>query len=106
MKFLFIIITLLSLNLDKVHAQSTSVKYVSIDLLNRSANSIPLVIEGVMKPNLSPFSRSGVSCKVGTRIWAKERKELLFVVSEEMDGTEIIVNKRLSELERNKKGDQ
>ena len=38
-------------------------------LENNTAQSIPLRIPGVMNPNLSPFSRSGVDLKNGQKIF-------------------------------------
>jgi hypothetical protein len=56
--------------------------YISFDLLNKSAKSIPLFIPGVMNPNLSPFSSSGVTLKMGQKIFFKYkgRKHLLLEV--------------------------
>lgn len=42
--------------------------YISFTLRNETAQSIPLIIPGVMNPNLSPFSNSGVSLKIGQQI--------------------------------------
>ena len=42
--------------------------YISFSLRNETAQSIPLIIPGVMNPNLSPFSNSGVSLKIGQQI--------------------------------------
>jgi hypothetical protein len=52
---------------------------------NGSLQSIPLVIPGVMNPNLSPLSDSGVSLDVGQKIYffpkgKRKSKEILFVV--------------------------
>lgn len=38
-------------------------------LENNTAQRIPLKIPGVMNPNLSPFSRSGVDLKNGQKIY-------------------------------------
>ena len=38
-------------------------------LENNTAQRIPLIIPGVMNPNLSPFSRSGVDLKNGQKIF-------------------------------------
>jgi hypothetical protein len=48
--------------------------------------SIPLKIPGVMNPNLSPMSDSGVSLKVGQKVYfstngKKGKKKLLFTVN-------------------------
>ncbi|MGD2003870.1 MAG: hypothetical protein PVK00_03665 [Flavobacteriales bacterium] len=42
--------------------------YISFTLRNETAQSIPLIIPGVMNPNLSPFSNSGVRLKIGQQI--------------------------------------
>lgn len=104
MKYIFAFLAIAVIGFGQLNAQEVSKKYVSIDLLNKSLKSIPLVIEGVMKPNLSPKSRSGVSCKVGTRIWTKGKRDLLLVVTEEMDGTSLEISGLISKLKRKKKG--
>ena len=38
-------------------------------LENNTAQSLPLIIPGVMKPNLNPFSRSGVNLPNGQNIY-------------------------------------
>lgn len=69
-------------------------KYVDFKLLNKTAKSIPLIIPGVMNPNLSPFSSSGVDLKVGQEILFKYKgkRRVLLVVTEDLDGTKVIVN--------------
>jgi hypothetical protein len=52
---------------------------------NGSLKSIPLNIPGVMNPNLSPISDSGVTLEVGQKVFyfpngKKGKKELLFEV--------------------------
>ena len=52
---------------------------------NGSLKSIPLNIPGVMNPNLSPRSDSGVTLEVGQKVFyfpngKKGKKELLFEV--------------------------
>jgi len=37
-------------------------------LVNTTAQAIPLKIPGVMNPNLSPFSKSGVDLPIGQKI--------------------------------------
>jgi predicted cation transporter len=79
--------------------------YVSFTLRNQTLKSIPLKIPGVMNPNLSPMSNSGVSLKVGQKIYFfnKRKKYLLLEVSKEEAGQTIIVNelirRRKKELE-------
>jgi hypothetical protein len=53
---------------------------------NGSLKSIPLNIPGVMNPNLSPRSDSGVTLEVGQKVFyfpngKKGKKELLFEVN-------------------------
>ncbi len=45
----------------------------SFSLTNESAQSIPLLIPGVMNPNLSPYSRSGVTLVEGQTILYRYR---------------------------------
>lgn len=57
---------------------------VSFILRNESLSSIPLIIPGIMNPNLSPRSNSGVRLKYGQEIYFKEgrKKYLLLIVDE------------------------
>ncbi len=53
---------------------------------NGSFYSIPLIIPGVMNPNLSPKSDSGVGLDVGQKVYffpngKKKNRELLFIVN-------------------------
>lgn len=53
---------------------------------NGSFHSIPLIIPGVMNPNLSPKSDSGVGLDVGQKVYffpngKKKNRELLFIVN-------------------------
>lgn len=61
---------------------------VPFQLHNSSLRSIPLRIPGVMNPNLSPLSDSGVDLRVGQEVFFywKKKRYLLFVVSEELEG--------------------
>ncbi|HNA59198.1 MAG TPA: hypothetical protein PLJ43_13800, partial [Chitinophagales bacterium] len=76
-------------------------------LRNESASSIPLVIPGVMNPNLSPMSNSKVTLEEGQEIFFLEKKKryLLLEVSPELNGDTLIVNdlikKRKQELDLN-----
>ena len=56
--------------------------YVNFTLQNKTAQSIPLLIPSVMNPNLSPFSKSGVSLKIGQEVLFREngRRYVLFTV--------------------------
>ena len=103
MRISLIILFVSFLGMNSLSAQNDKVAYVNFDLLNKSSVSIPLVIEGVMKPNLSPFSESGITCKVGTKVWTKGRKVLLFVVTEDLDGEVLIVNQLIDNLPHKKR---
>ena len=72
--------------------------YIPLKLVNGSAQSIPLVIPGVMNPNLSPFSKSGVELKVGQRIFVKQgltKKEIFQVLPNTTANSEIQIHKLL-----------
>ena len=60
---------------------------IEFTLRNNSLKSIPLWIPGVMNPNLSPMSSSGVGLKVGQKVYFKHRgkKELLLEVKGDYD---------------------
>ena len=75
---------------------------ITFDLLNKSLTSIPLRIPGVMNPNLSPQSRSGVSLEVGQEIffYHKKRKYLLLVVSEDLEAQKVDVAKLIKERKK------
>lgn len=64
--------------------------YVSFKLINTSRKSIPLIIPGVMNPNLSPKSSSGVDLKMGQEIYFKSgtKKHLLLVVDQSIKENE------------------
>jgi hypothetical protein len=72
---------------------------VSFTLRNNSLSSIPLKIPGVMNPNLSPMSNSGVSLEVGQKIYFqhRRRKHLLLEVTAELEGTKVIVNEKINQ---------
>jgi len=78
--------------------------FVEFTLHNKSLKSIPLRIPGVMNPNLSPLSDSGVNLKLGqeiyfypkgTKIGAKKR--ILLVVTKDLDGKTLDVAKLIKE---------
>ncbi len=72
---------------------------VSFTLANRSLKSIPLRIPGVMNPNLSPMSDSGVTLAVGQKVFFFEGKKqyLLLTVDPQMQGKKLIVNELIKE---------
>ena len=55
----------ISLPAPKEYPEDT---YINFTLRNETPQSIPLIIPGVMNPNLSPFSNSGVRLKIGQQI--------------------------------------
>lgn len=75
---------------------------VSFTLRNKSLKSIPLIIPGVMKPNLSPVSNSGVTLKVGQKIIYKfnGRRKVLLVVDKSLEGKKLDVAKLIREKKR------
>ena len=70
---------------SKPVATDENEQYVSFTLRNETLKSIPLIIPGVMNPNLSPQSNSGVRLKIGQEI--KYRKGLKTHVLFIVDGT-------------------
>jgi len=91
------IITLLCISL-------TGISQISFTLLNKSSKSIPLKIPGVMNPNLSPFSKSGVTLKEGQKIYyLKKKKEyLLLTVDNSYEGKELKVDALIKRFKRKK----
>lgn len=66
-------------------ANTTAQEAVNFTLQNTTVKSIPLWIPSVMNPNLSPLSKSGVTLKVGQKIYFRhklKRRLLLEVVAE------------------------
>ena len=96
----FFLITALSLGLG--FSTSADLDRVTFTLRNGSTSSIPLKIPGVMNPNLSPMSNSGVSLEVGQKIYfqAKGKKRLLLEVDPSMEGKTILVNRLIKERQR------
>jgi hypothetical protein len=66
---------------------------VSFTLKNNSLRSINLEIPGVMSPNLSPLSHSGVNLEPGQKIYFFHQGEryVLLEVREELQGRKIKV---------------
>jgi hypothetical protein len=99
------VVTNSTTNSTKEEAETSITKreYVNFTLLNKSAKSIPLLIPNVMNPNLSPFSSSGVSLKIGQEILFRVngKKYTLLVVDDSIEeGTEIEVDKLLKERKK------
>jgi hypothetical protein len=74
----------------------------SFTLKNPTAKSIPLWIPSVMNPNLSPFSSSGVTLKIGQKIYFKHkmRKRLLLEVTKDLDEKSFNVAKLIRERKK------
>jgi len=74
--------------------------YINFTLRNETLKSIPLIIPGVMNPNLSPQSNSGVSLKIGQEVKYRKagRTRVLFVVDSSIrEGDVVLVGERLAE---------
>ena len=74
------------------HLAADTARYVKLTLYNPMSTSIPLVIPGVMYPNLSPMSRSGVTLAVGQPIYyvRNGRRELIYRVPADLaPGSEV-----------------
>ena len=98
MKILLLSI-LFSLGLiSNVSAQQSA----SFTLKNPTAKSIPLWIPSVMNPNLSPFSSSGVTLKIGQKIYFKHkmRKRLLLEVTKDLDEKSLNLAKLIRERKK------
>lgn len=75
---------------------------VNFILKNSSTKSIPLIIPDVMNPNLSPLSNSGVSLKMGQKIYYKKglKKILIMTVDDTVkEGDKVDVAKLIKEVE-------
>ena len=76
-------------------------EYIRFTLRNETLRSIPLIIPGVMNPNLSPQSNSGVRLKVGQEIKYKKggRAHLLLVVDDSIkEGDVLFVGERIAQV--------
>lgn len=65
---------------------------VNLTFHNGSVLSIPLIIPGVMNPNLSPQSNSGVTLDYGQKVFFKEKgkQHLLFEVDETFKNGDVL----------------
>lgn len=85
-------------------ASGGSALAANLSFENRSDMSIPLEIPGVMNPNLSPNSKSGVTLERGQKVYFRldGRRALLLEIKDEQDGQIVVVNalvaKRTAEL--------
>ncbi len=84
--------------------KTSKTEYIEFTLLNTSNKSIPLFIPSVMNPNLSPYSSSGVSLKIGQEIIFKYKgkKRVLLEVSDAIkNGDKIDAADLLKEAKKN-----
>ncbi len=73
---------------------------VPMRFLNKSGRYIPLEIPGVMNPNLSPFSSSGVDLAVGQKVYffpkgkkgSLQKRILLLEVTEDLAGKDLVID--------------
>ncbi len=79
--------------------------YITFTLSNNSLRAIPLIIPGVMNPNLSPLSGSGVRLKLGQSIYFRYKGEevLLLVVNKDIkEGQKVniakLINKKKQDI--------
>ena len=93
---------------NPIMPQEEENNYRSFTLRNNSAKSIPLIIPNVMNPNLSPFSNSGVSLKIGQEVYFKYKgkKRILLVVDESIKQGEVVevstlLKQRMKEVDGN-----
>lgn len=72
---------------------------INFTLHNSSSKSIPLKIPGVMNPNLSPLSDSGVTLAIGQKVFYKKKRKnyLLLVVDVSYKGQTLDVAKLVKE---------
>jgi len=75
---------------------------VPFTLKNRSLRAIPLEIPGVMNPNLSLFSNSGVSLAVDQKIYFfhKGERYLLLTVTGDLEGKDVRVDKLIKQRKK------
>lgn len=102
---------LLTVLVTTLAACSNDGRSVNLTFRNNSLRSIPLQIPGVMDPNLSPMSNSGVTLDGGQKVFFKYRgrKTLLLRICDEKPGETVVVNevitKRTAELDAQRAAD-
>lgn len=99
MRLLLLIVSVLSISAS-IHANTPN--KVSFTLHNTTAKSIPLIIPNVMNPNLSPFSKSGVTLAIGQEILFKYKgkKQVLLTVSKENSAVTLDVAKLIQQRKK------
>jgi hypothetical protein len=88
------------LGLTPVQAQ-----FIPMTFRNASFQSIPLVIPGVMNPNLSPQSKSGIGLDAGQKVYFFPKgkgggRELLFEVKADWKADTVIFIDKTIELRK------
>ena len=81
-------------------SSNTVTQAFDLILENTTDQSIPLRIPGIMNPNLSPYSKSGVRLPMGQEIFLKKgmKQRLIFRVDANIqDGMTIDIAKRIKE---------
>ncbi|MEL6135352.1 MAG: hypothetical protein AAFR59_18495 [Bacteroidota bacterium] len=83
-------------------ALATFTYAVPFTLRNNSLKSIYLKIPGVMNPNLSPMSNSGVDLRIGQKIFffVDKKKYLLLEVTEDLQGEKVDVSKLIKDRKK------
>ncbi|MFK8044654.1 MAG: hypothetical protein AB8B72_04115 [Crocinitomicaceae bacterium] len=91
---------------SKTPEAQNPVTFIKFTLHNSTNKSIALIIPGVMNPNLSPNSDSGVSLKIGQKVFYKKngRSKLLFEVSDDIkSGDTLDVAALIADMEASNK---
>lgn len=91
------------LNTNVILKAPSNIKRISFKLINRSDESIPLIIPNVMNPNLSPNSSSGVDLKIGQELLFRNglKRYVLLTVDESIEeGQEIDVYEILKQRKK------
>jgi len=91
----------IELPINQTNYESSS-EFIELTLRNGSLKSIPLIIPGVMNPNLSPMGNSGVNLKVGQEILFnyKGKTRVLFTVDKSYAGKVVQVHEVLKERKK------
>ncbi|MCE2495413.1 MAG: hypothetical protein J4F31_02360 [Flavobacteriales bacterium] len=107
MKALLLSLAFMAASLTTATQSDGKSETVTLTLRNKTATSIPLHIPGVMNPNLSPFSHSGVEVAVGQKFYHYPKgqkfmapKVLLFEATRAMNGDTLVVNELIKEKRR------
>lgn len=106
----FVIYQYMKITLFTVFALGLSIRFtaqktINFTFHNGSLQSIPLVIPSVMNPNLSPLSNSGITLDIVQVVYyfpngKKEKKEVLFVVTDTFKDGEVLEIDQLINVRR------